>query len=73
MTLLDSLQRLCSLSHVVIDGDHGKWTVTVLWGGAGPFIGEAETLAQAYRAALDRLIISGHSVPFVHELVSQVV
>ena len=70
--LSQSIEHLGDLSHVVIDGNHGHWTVTVLWGGAGPFVGAGEHLGTAYRAALDTLIISGHSTPGIHELASQV-
>jgi hypothetical protein len=68
----ESIQRLGELSHVVVDGFHGQWTVTILWGGAGPFTGLGETLDRAYRNALDTLIISGYSTPGIHDLAAQV-
>jgi hypothetical protein len=67
-----AIQRLGDLSHVVIDGNHGSWTVTVLWGGFGPYVGNGDCLDCAYRSALDKLIVSGHSVPGIHDLAAQV-
>jgi hypothetical protein len=67
-----SIQRLGELSHVIVDGNHGRWTVTVLWGGAGPFTGDGETLDEAYRHALDVLILSGHTTPGIHDLAAQI-
>jgi hypothetical protein len=68
----ESIQRLGELSHVIVDGNHGHWRVTILWGGAGPFTGNGEQLDRAYRNALDELIISGHSTPGIHNLAAQV-
>jgi hypothetical protein len=67
-----SIQHLGDLSHVVVDGNHGRWTVTILWGGAAPFVGTGEQLDCAYRHALDMLIISGHSTPGIHDLAAQI-
>ncbi len=67
-----AINHVGELSHVVINGDHGVFNVTILWGGSGPFRGIGPDLATAYRAALDSIIVTGHSTPGLHELAAQI-
>ena len=70
--IADSVERLGELSHLWIEADHGRWTVTLVWGGSGAFIGRGDSLTAAYRSVLDAIIIAGHSAPGLHDLAARV-
>jgi hypothetical protein len=70
--IADAIHRIGNMAHIWVEGDHGKWKVTVNWGGAGSFIGEGQTEAEAYRSALDKIIRQESQTPGLHNLAAAV-
>jgi hypothetical protein len=68
----DGIERIGMLAHVWVEGDHGRWKVTVGWGGAGTFQGEGESLLCAYRAALNKMARERTGHPGLHNLAAAV-
>lgn len=70
--LADAVERIGTLAHIWVEGDHGKWRVTIGWGGAETFVGEGNTEADAYRAVLDKIIRQEATTPGLHNLAAAV-
>ena len=67
---LQALERAGEISKVIVEGDHGAWTVTIIWGGYDPFRGQGLTLGDAYRKAINAIVMRAneHKQPGVHDL-----
>ena len=68
----DAIGRLGSLAHIWVEGDHGQWQFTIVWGGVGAFRGKGETLEAAYRNVLAAIIEGGRTQPGLHDLAASV-
>jgi len=68
----DAIQRLGTLAHVWLEGDHGTWTITIGWGAAGVFRGRSTVIDDAYRLALDQIIRKTVESPGLHNLAAAV-
>ena len=68
----DAVERVGTLAHIWVEGDHGRWKITIGWGGAGMFIGEGASEVEAYRAVLDKIIKQEASMPGLHNLAAAV-
>ena len=70
--IADAVERIGKLAHIWVEGDHGKWKVSIAWGGAGVFVGEGDTEAKAYRSVLDKIIRQEAEMPGLHNLAAAV-
>ena len=68
----DAIDRLGTVAHVWVEGDHGVWMTTLVWGGAGAFKGRGNSLETAYRNMLQAIIAAGRMQPGLHDLAASV-
>ena len=70
--IADAIGRIGTLAHIWVEGDHGLWRVTIIWGGAGSFVGEGTSEVDAYRNVLDKIIRQEANNPGLHNLAAAV-
>ena len=66
---IQAIEHAGTIAKMIVEGDHGSWTVTIIWGGYDPFRGQGKTLADAYQGAINEIILRANDHnPGIHAL-----